>query len=661
MQSLPTRASWWMTAASFAWVWGLLSVAWPSRHALCLGLAVVFGATTWVATRWPWPGVVLTSGALVVLGLLGIGTEDPAPIGPLFIVLLTAGYLLPPRWSVLAVPVMGVATAVPARWDGASIIFGGLVLFLPWWFGTQVRVRDARRQQAAADALRLAGLDPAVRARQAAVAERDEVAVSAFEVIGRAVGQMARLAAAARESLDAPTIAAIHNKGEDATQRLRALLVLLRDDGADDPTPRSSQSEGVDEVLGSVRPGPDEPSSQTLLRGWPALLLPLDVFVTPSLVATLEGAPRSGSPSVVFLSGVVLPLMVVVVLRDRLPSVMPWVAGGVLVLAAVLTPEELARDGAWLMVVVVALAWSAGHVGTRQALAAWFAFTMTVGYLVYVDTPYYLPIYLALSALPFGAGAVWSGHHAAEAAHLLRAQVRQQEIETAERAAVSRVRLHLARDLHDAASHAVGTMMMQANAATVLRERDPHGARVALDAIVDIGREAGAELRDIRSTGDQPATHGPHGAETVERLSSSGDVAESIAPLVTAARRTGAQVTTSLDLRRRPSSEDVVLLLRVVREGLANAARHAPGSDVTVEVSVLTTRVLVVVTNGPARPGSRQDGAVKTPMGLGLGLRGLRELVGERQGEVSAGATNTGYELRATFAPQAVEHPVVPT
>ncbi|WP_154402047.1 histidine kinase [Ornithinimicrobium cavernae] len=642
MQRLSTRASWWMTAASFSWVWGLLSVAWPPRYALCLGLAVCFGVTTWVATRWPWPGVVLTSAGLVTLGLLGIGTEEPAPLGPLFIVIVTVSYLVPPRWSVLVVPVLLTATALPARWDPASVVFGGALLFLPWWFGVQVRVRDARRREAAEDLRRLTGVDPSALARQAAVSERDDVAASAFAVLGHAVGLMTEMAVAARESLDLEAIDSIHRKGEESTQRLRALLVLLRDEA-----PPVEAGAGAQPPAGP--PARPERAGwwQAALGGWPALLILLDVVTAPFLSAALRGTSGAVHATPLFLLLVVLPLMVAVVVRDRWPVPALLGASVVLALGAVAGIAEVGRDGLWLMILAMALSWSAGRAGTPRSLAAWFVFTMTLGFLVWSDTPYYLPIYLAMEALPFGAAAVWSGHHAAETAHLGQAQARQAEIEAAERAAVSQERLHLARDLHDAASHAVGTMMMQANAARVLRERDPDGARAALAAVIDIGREAAAELRAIRGfSGEVPQGslrslgRGADGA---------GDVAEAIAPLVTAARRTGAHVRTDLDLRAVPSPEDVVLLLRVVREGLANAVRHAPGSEVTVAVSVTPSTLLTVVANGPARPDPRQDGAVTAPMGLGLGLRGLRELIGERQGELSAAATRAGFELRASF------------
>lgn len=709
MQSLSTRASWWMTLASFAWVWGLLSVAWPTRYAWCVGLAVVFGATTWVATRWPWPGVAATAGALATLGVMGIGTEDPAPLGPLFIVLITVGYLAAPPWSVLAVPILGAATAIPAQWDQASIVFGGLVLFLPWWFGVRVRVRDAHRQVAAQDARRLAGADPVALARQAAATEGEEVAASALAVIGRAVGQMTKTAVAARQHLDPEGIDLIHRKGEEAAHRLRALLVLLRDDAAASPSGHASPRSAVAwdptgpvvsdattgrgagepaEVIDSIasREEPQLDWQRMLLRGWPAGLILLDVLLSPSVMALLERR-EADPPELAFLAVVVLPLMVAVVLRERLPVVAPLLAAAALVLGANLGVAHVGRDGLWLMIAVMALSWAAGEKGSRESLAAWFVFTMTVGYLVFYDTPYYLPIYLAMSALPFGAAAIWAGHHAAETAHRGESWLRQREIEVAERDAVSRERLHLARDLHDAASHAVGTMMMQANAARVLRERDPAGARAALDAIIDIGAEASAELRAIRSPSMEaaepvpalvspahgPSAHGHSASRTNGRVTNrggvahgggvahDGGVAEAIAPLVTAARRSGLHVTTALDLRVVPGPQDVVLLLRVVREGLANAMRHAPGAKVTVEVSVLPPRVQVVVANGPGRVDPGQDGPVRTSLGLGLGLRGLRELVDERRGDLSAVGDEAGFELRATFPPQPAEQEVVPS
>lgn len=630
-----------MTAATFAWVWGLLSVAWPARYAVCLGLAVVLGAGTWLATRTPWAGVLATGMGLAVLGLMGIGTEQPVPLGPLFVVLVLAGYLAPPPWSMLAVPVLLAATAIPAQWDLASVVFGGLLLLLPWWFGLRVRVRDGRRKEAAENARRLAGLDPAALAQQAAATEREEVAASAFEVIGHAVAHMNGQAASARALLDPVAIDAVHRKGEEATQRLRALLVLLREDEQPTPVPGPLVAES------NLERGSEPRWRRIFAMAWPSALILLDVTTMPFVLSALRGTPLE-LPDPGFVALVALPLMVAVAVRDHWPVAAPLGAALVLATGAIVGVVDAGRDGLWLMIAAIALSWAAGQAGSRRVVAAWFVFTMVLGMVVYLDASHYLPIYLALEVLPFGAAAVWSGHHAAETASLDRASLREAEIEAAERAAVSQERLHLARDLHDAASHAVGTMMMQANAARVLRERDPEGARAALDAVVDIGREAAAELQAIR---------GPQGR--LPEVDSTEDIAQAIAPLVTAARRTAARVSTELDLQVHPGPQDVVLLLRIVREGLANAVRHAPHSDVRVQVCVRSDTVRVTVVNGPSHGVPGQDGGVSAPMGLGLGLRGLRELVSARCGDLAAGPADDGFRLSASFPAQPAERPVV--
>ncbi|NLG22768.1 MAG: hypothetical protein GX555_15215 [Actinomycetales bacterium] len=651
MQSLPIRASWWLTAASYVWVWGVLSVAWPPRPWHCLALALLFGLAAWVTTQRPLPGVLLTAGGLILLGLLGIGPETPVPLGPVFITLVVVGYLCSPRWSVWAIPFLLVTTAVPAQWEIYSVVFGGLLLILPWWFGVQLRLRDGRRRQAVANAERLSRVDPSVRAQRAAATEREEVAAAAFGAIGRSLEEMTETATVSRETLRLEGITRIHDLGEGATRRLRELLVLLRerDTGDEDesPTPgtdRSPEEAGV-------------PSWRRVLRdGWPVALLLLDVVTVPWAVSALGMADPPDLPTMPFLLVVILPLAVTVFLRSRF-TVGALLAAAVILLVGTLAGiADVGREGFWLYVVGVALSWSAGRAGTRSTLLAWLVFSVTTWSLVWLDTQYYLWIQISVHVLSYGAAAVWAGHHAVEIEHRTRALSRQAEIEAAEQAAVARERLRLARDLHDAASHAVGTMMMQANAARVLRDRDPGAARAALDAIADIGRESAAELQGIRSAAP-PAPRML--AEAATGADGRVDLAEAVAPLVATARRGGAQVSTMLDVRTDPSPQDVALLLRVVREGLANAMRHAPGSEVTLEVVVDATRVTVAVGNGPAGRVPGQDVPVTTSVGLGLGLRGLRELITERGGELATSSDGDHHELRADYPTSSTARPVV--
>jgi signal transduction histidine kinase len=590
MPSLPNRVSWWLTAASAAWAGALLALEWPGLGLLGVGMAAWFGAATWLVTRWPWLGVLLNAGAVLALGLMGLPSENAAPLGPVLIALVTVGYLLSPRVSAWAVPVLLAATAASAHWHLPSVMFGLVLLLLPWWFGVLVRGRDARRRCAAEDARRLSLVDPSVHARQTAATEREEVAAAAFAVIGDAVRQMTETAAVARESLELTAIDAIHRSGEEATQRLRALLVLLR----------------------------EQPP----------------VAIAPS--GARPAAPQAAPPAVAALLG----------------------AAALLAIAAVTDLFEPDRDGLWAAIAAAALSWWAGRAGTRRTSLAWLVLSATVLALTTITAPDNLPIQIAMLVLPFGAAVAWSGQHAAAAVHLVEAQLRQAQIEAAERIAVSDERLHLSRDLHDAASHAVGTMMMQANAAGVLRERDPDGARTALDAVVDIGREATVELRAISNVPTRPgaplstSTH-PSGPDDTM------DLRHEVNRLVEAARSAGSSVTTDLDLRTDADPADVRLLLRVVREGLANAVRHAAGSEVTVEARLAGNLAVVRVTNGPARPDPRHHSAVLANIGSGLGLRGLRELVDQRHGELTARETGSGFLLCATLPARHAMTPAV--
>lgn len=637
---LPTRVAWSLAVVSTVWAGALLLMEWPSRWWLCLAFAAWFGAATWAQTRWPWPGVLLTGAGILALDRLGLPPENAAPLGPLMLALVVIGYLVAPRWSVWAVPVLLACTAITAGWDAPSATFGALLLLAFWSFGTLVRGRDARRRRAQADAARVALLDPAIRARRAAIAEREGVATAALTVIGESVQRMTRTAAAARESLDPAALDGIHHTGGEAVEQLRALLVPLRPDPLDAAPPAAP-----------APAGPGRPGWLALLLGsWPAVLMLLDALVIPLLAATTPDVPALLPMSTLVL--VLLPMLVAVVLRSRFPSGALWVSTAVLGVGVLTGLADPSENGLSLSIAAAALSWAAGRAGNRRATLAWAAFTVVMLAAVAASAPENLPIQVTLTVLPFGAAAAWAGHHAAAAAHEQAVQARLAEIEAAERAAVAEERLGLARDLHDAASHAVGTMMMQANAARVLREREPDAAREALATIVATGREAVSELRAIT----MPA-HDPIETAVPTPAPADADLESSLAPLVDAARRSGAEVRTTLDLRAAVGPPDLQLVVRIAREGLANAVRHAPGCAVEVTIRTTGERAEITVANGPARR-LRAEDAPSAAGGIGLGQRGLRELLGERGGELSAGPDGEGYRLRAGF-PLRIAAPVV--
>src|SRR6185437_8152231 len=92
---------------------------------------------------------------------------------------------------------------------------------------------------------------------------------------------------------------------------------------------------------------------------------------------------------------------------------------------------------------------------------------------------------------------------------------------------------------------------------------------------------------------------------------------------------------------------------RVVREGLTNVRKHAPGAHVTVRLSYAEAQVQVTVTNTappatPALPGS--PGSELASTGSGLGIASLRQRIELVHGTLQAGSTpDGGFRLAVTL------------
>jgi signal transduction histidine kinase len=80
---------------------------------------------------------------------------------------------------------------------------------------------------------------------------------------------------------------------------------------------------------------------------------------------------------------------------------------------------------------------------------------------------------------------------------------------------------------------------------------------------------------------------------------------------------------------------------RVIQEALTNAARHAPGAAVGVDIDYGSDMaVQVQIRNALGEPGQRD----RTPPGFGL--IGMQERVTALGGELSAGPDQTGFQVR---------------
>lgn len=213
-----------------------------------------------------------------------------------------------------------------------------------------------------------------------------------------------------------------------------------------------------------------------------------------------------------------------------------------------------------------------------------------------------------------------------------RQQRRQYEArleEWAKRKAAQEERLRIARELHDLASHGLGTMTVRAATA---RLADEDERLMALDDIERLGRRSTADLRRMLSVLRESGADAPMGPL---------DALADLPSIVEDAGRTGIEVELSVeDLGEVPAGLQVTVCA-VVREALANAARHAGATRVRVSVSQAKAGIAVDVRDSGPSPGW-------TPHpGTGHGLDGLRERVALHGGTLTTGAHEDGFRVLA--------------
>ncbi|WP_018159823.1 sensor histidine kinase [Smaragdicoccus niigatensis] len=192
-------------------------------------------------------------------------------------------------------------------------------------------------------------------------------------------------------------------------------------------------------------------------------------------------------------------------------------------------------------------------------------------------------------------------------------------------------RARIAAELHDIIGHALSVMVVQAAAGQRLVDADPALAGNALATIADSARRGREDLHKLV---------GLLGGEEV----GSPDLSM-IEEIVGRATASGLKVTCRFEGDRDGvAAEAAQLGFRVVQEGLTNALRYAPGAAVRVLVRGAGRSLIVRVENDPAVDAS------PSILGVGSGLRGLRERVQQLGGRVVAGPTlGGGWVLEANL------------
>ena len=224
-----------------------------------------------------------------------------------------------------------------------------------------------------------------------------------------------------------------------------------------------------------------------------------------------------------------------------------------------------------------------------------------------------------------------------------------------EELALSRQREQMGRDVHDVLGHSLTVITLKTELARRLVDGDPERARAQLDEVLDVSRQALAEVRS--------AVGGRHVPDLGTQLASSRTALEAAG---IAADLPGPASVASLPERRRE------LFAWCLREAVTNVIRHADASRCAV---TLSGDRLTVVDDGVGLPAAvtagPEDGGPPPPARVavagsevvagsaarvgaasasGSGLRGLRARVAEAGGtlvveDAEPGAQRPGTRL----------------
>ncbi|WP_432867597.1 sensor histidine kinase [Microbispora rosea] len=220
-----------------------------------------------------------------------------------------------------------------------------------------------------------------------------------------------------------------------------------------------------------------------------------------------------------------------------------------------------------------------------------------------------------------------------------------------------RERAAIAREMHDLLGHDLSLVALRIGALEVAAglpesERRAAGeARAAVTAAAERLRDVVAVLGDGPEHGGTNHGNSEHGGpehgdpehgdpEHEDTPSSPG---ESVDELVLRAAAAGMAVTLhGAQAEAGIPAPALATVRRVVREGLTNAAKHAPGAPVTVTVTVRLAHapgetVVTVANAAPHRPGGGVTG--------GHGLRALAERVRLQGGSLRSGPADGGFAL----------------
>ncbi|MBU2667988.1 ATP-binding protein [Actinoplanes bogorensis] len=229
-----------------------------------------------------------------------------------------------------------------------------------------------------------------------------------------------------------------------------------------------------------------------------------------------------------------------------------------------------------------------------------------------------------------------------------RAELADSERRALARAAAAEERTRIARELHDVLAHSVSVMVVNAEGAQLMRDRDPAVVDRTLQFVSTTGREALAELRRLLTVLDEPGEVDDGGPSPQPALAD-------LPALTAGVDRATLRITGSYAGVPVGAAMQVY---RIVQEALTNVIKHAgdgASASVTVDLGQSGPRRLVRIevrddgnsqSSGRPFPGRSVAGLPSS----GRGIAGMRERVAMFGGTLAAGPrSGGGFRVLATL------------
>jgi signal transduction histidine kinase len=231
-----------------------------------------------------------------------------------------------------------------------------------------------------------------------------------------------------------------------------------------------------------------------------------------------------------------------------------------------------------------------------------------------------------VTAVPWIAGAALRSRQGLLDSLRSRTGELEAERDTLARLSVQRERARIAQELHDIVAHHLAVIVVQAGAGRIA----PGESAEATERFSRIRQSGEEALSEMERLVDLLQTDG-------------GEESRRIEVLLDQAQAAGLKLSGSgppPELSLSPEAER--LAYRIVQEGLTNAMKHAPGSEVRLRIAANESELEIELRNWGGQEPSSLAGT-----GSGLGLRGLRERLEDLGGNLEAAPDGTGWRLHA--------------